>query len=203
MRRMQAYHLIAKNGDVEKPTWLQRSQGNDYRYTGTLVFDGKVYDHIRFRARGGVWRHAMGKNMWKFDFNKGDTLVAKDDYGKPYPHKWSKINLRACIQQGDYGHRGEQGMFEAVGFQLFNLAGVEAPRTHWAQLRIVTDENETPANQYQGDFWGLYLAIENEDGRFLKEHGLPDGNLYKMMWGQGLLSHQADGASTNASDLHT
>ena len=38
---------------------------------GTLVFDGKVYDHIHYRARGGVWRYAMVKNMWKFDLNRG------------------------------------------------------------------------------------------------------------------------------------
>ena len=200
MRRMQAYHLIAKNGDVEKATWLQRSQGKDYRYTGTLVFDGKVYDHVRFRARGGVWRHAMGKNMWKIDFNSGHHLEARDDYGRRYRTKWEELNLRACIQQGDYGHRGEQGMFESVGFRLFNLAGVEAPYTHWLQLRIISDAVEAPADQYHGDFWGLYLAIENEDGHFLKEHGLPDGNLYKMM-GTGLLSHQGANAVTNRSDI--
>src|SRR6185436_8283114 len=116
-----------------------------YNYTGTFVADdGKVYDHVRFRARGGEWRYGMGKNMWKLDFNRG----AK------YKAKWEKLNLGACIQQGSYGMRGEQGMFEAVGFKLFNLVGVEAPHTHWVQLRIITDEAENPANQYRGDFWG-------------------------------------------------
>lgn len=46
-----------------------------------------------------------------------------------------KLNLGAANQQGDYLHRGEHGMFEAVGFKLFNLAGIKAPWTHWAQLR--------------------------------------------------------------------
>jgi hypothetical protein len=164
MRRTQAYHLIAKNGDVEKATWLQRSQGKDYRYTGTLVFDGKVYDHVRFRARGGVWRHAMGKNMWKIDFNSGHHLEARDDYGRRYRTKWGELNLRACIQQGDYGQRGEQGMFESVGFRLFNLAGVEAPYTHWIQLRIISDAAEAPADHITaifGDFiWRLKMKMD-------------------------------------------
>jgi hypothetical protein len=201
MSRVQSYHLISSASAVEKATWTERSGDKEYRHTGTLVADGRVYDHVRFRARGGVWRHAMGKNMWKVDFNSGHAFEARDDYGRPYQVKWGKLNLRACIQQGDYGHRGEQGMFEAVGFRLFNLAGVESPRTHWVQMRFVTDAEESPADQYRGDYWGLYLAIENEDGRFLKEHGLPDGNLYKMMGG-GILSHQGAGQATNQSDVN-
>lgn len=200
MGRVQSYHLISSAPAVERATWTEPTGGKEYRYTGTLVADGKVYDHVRFRARGGVWRHAMGKNMWKVDFNPGHAFEARDDYGRPYQVKWGKLNLRACIQQGDYGQRGEQGMFEAVGFRLFNLAGVESPRTHWVQMRFVTDAEESPSDPYRGDYWGLYLAIENEDGRFLKEHGLPDGNVYKMM-GAGILSHQGAGASTNGADV--
>ena len=85
-------------------------------------------------------------------------------------------------------------MFEAVGFKLFNLVGVESPHTHWIQLRIIDDATEAnPKNQYDGDFWGLYLVIEEESGRFLDEHGLPSGNLYKMEGGTGELGrHKAD-----------
>jgi len=201
MRSVQAYHFIGKANSVENATWREQPGGKEYKYTGTLVSDGKVYDHIRFRARGGVWRYAMGKNMWKFDFTKGHPLEARDDYGRPYRVKWGKLNLRACIQQGDYGHRGEQGMFESVGFRLFSLAGVPAPHTHWIQLRIIDEAKESPASQYKGDFWGLYLAIENEDGHFLEEHGLPDGNLYKMEGGTGTLGNHGNGAVTNRSDL--
>jgi hypothetical protein len=201
MRSVQAYHLIAKSSEIQKATWLEQSRSSESKYTGTLVADGTVHDHVRFRARGGDWRYAMGKNMWKVDFNSWSPLQARDDYGRPYKTKWDELNLRACIQQGDYGHRGEQGLFETVGFKLFNLAGVEAPHTHWIHWRIVSEPAEAPQDQYRGDFWGLYLAIENEDGRFLEEHGLPDGNLYKMKFGTGTLSHQGANAVTNGSDL--
>lgn len=174
------YHLISKQADVETATWLEKYGGSDYKWYGTLVVDGRVYDHIRYRARGGVWRYAMGKNMWKFDFNRGHSLQARDDYGKRYDTTWSKLNLSACIQQGNYRHRGEQGMFEAVGFKMFNLMGVPAAKTHWLHLRIIDDADEYGHTQYDGDFWGLYLALEQMDGRFLDEHNLPDGNLYKI-----------------------
>lgn len=202
MSQVQSYFLIGSKKDVENATWYRQSFDKDYPYTGTFVANGKVYDHVRFRARGGVWRYAMGKNMWKVDFNKGHRFAAQDDYGRKYKTKWSKLNLRACIQQGDYGRRGEQGMYEAVGFRLFNLAGADAPRTHWASLRIVDEKDENPADQFKGDFWGLYLAIENEDGHFLSEHGLPDGNIYKMMFGRGELSNQGTNQPSNGSDLN-
>lgn len=201
MRSIQAYHLLAKAESVEKVMWKEQAGGKDYRYTGTLVADGVAHDHVRFRARGGVWRFAMGKNMWKFDFTSGHPLAARDDFGRAYDAPWSKVNLRACIDQGDYGMRGNQGLFETIGFELFNLAGVAAPNTHWVQLRVIDGAEENPADQYRGDFWGLYLAIENEDGNFLEEHGLPDGNIYKMNGGTGELSHQGAGAVTNRSDL--
>lgn len=201
MRRVQVYQFIGKKLSVENVTWNEQAPGKEYKYTGTLVVDGEVFDHVKYRARGGVWRYAMGKNMWKFDLPDDHHLKAMNDWGKAYPAKWSKINLRPCIQLGTYGWRGEQGMFESVGFRLFNMVGVAAPFTHWVQLRIIDQKEESPADQYQGDFWGLYLAIENEDGKFLKDHDLPDGNLYKMAGGTGTLAHHGEGLVADGSDL--
>ncbi len=201
MSRVQAYHLLAKKTSVENATWNEQSGGKEYKYTGTLVVGPEVFDHVGFRARGGVWRYAMGKNMWKFSLPGEQKLHARDDFGERYPAPWSKVNLRACIQQGDYGHRGEQGLFESVGFRLFNLAGVAAPFTHWVQLRIIDEADENPSDQYRGDFWGLYLAIENEDGHFLKAHHLPSGNLYKIEGGGGTLHHHDPDAVSDGSDL--
>jgi hypothetical protein len=185
LERVPVYHFISHGSSVRKVMWEEPSHlwsgdRHEYRYTGTMVYEGKVYDHIGFRARGGQWRHAMGKNMLKFNFLPGHRFEARDHYGRAYNAKWDKLNLGACIQQGDYGMRGEAGMFEAVGFRLFNLAGIEAPHTHWVHLRIITDAKENPADQYSGDFWGLYLATENVDEHFLKEHQLGRGNLYKI-----------------------
>ncbi len=203
MGRLPTYHLLSKRTSVEDATWNSKYAGSLYRWWGTLVYDGKVYDHVRYRARGGVWRYAMGKNMWKFDLNRGHDFQARDNYGRKYQATWRKVNLGANIQQGDYLHRGEQGMFESMGFALFNLTGVQAPTTHWVNFRVIDDVAEAPANnQYAGDYWGLYLAVEQEDGRFLDEHDLPDGNLYKMESGTGTLNNQGLTAATDTSDLN-
>ena len=57
---MPVYHLLSKKNDVENSTWNEQYGGDNYKWKGTLVYDGEVYDHIRYRARGGVWRYAMG-----------------------------------------------------------------------------------------------------------------------------------------------
>ncbi|HKQ40436.1 MAG TPA: lamin tail domain-containing protein [Verrucomicrobiae bacterium] len=203
MRRLPVYHLISKRSSVETATWFERYGGDLYKWRGTMVYDGKVYDHIGYRARGGVWRYAMTKNMWKFDFNRGHDFEPRDDYGRKYDVPWTKLNLGASIQQGDFEHRGEQGMFESVGFKLFNLAGVESPHTTFVQFRVIDEAAESySTNQYEGDFWGVYLAIEQENGRFLDEHGLPDGNFYKMEGGTGELNNLGPAGPTDKSDLN-
>ncbi len=206
MQSLPVYHFIVKTNDLWKCTWPISSEqywGVEYPWSGTLVYDGEVYDHISFRARGGVWRYAMGKNMWKFDFKRGHYFRARDNRGNRYDTDWDKLNFSACIQQGDLQHRGEQGMFEAVGFRLFELAGVPASKTHWLQFRIIDEAAETGATQFDDDFWGLYLAIEQMDGKFLNEHNLPDGNLYKMEGGTGELNNQGPMGPVDKSDLNT
>jgi hypothetical protein len=85
MQRVQTYHLIGKRRSIENATWREHNPGKDYKYTGTLIVDGEVFDHIGYRARGGVWRYAMGKNMWKFLLPGDHDLQAKNDFGHPYP----------------------------------------------------------------------------------------------------------------------
>ena len=53
------YHLIAKSNVVAEATWFSRYGGDAYPWAGTLVYDGKVYDHIHYRARG-----ASGAMRW-------------------------------------------------------------------------------------------------------------------------------------------
>ena len=208
MNSLPIYHLISRKSDVEDCTWYNQigwttPQASEFRWYGTMIYDGIVYDHIRYRMRGGVWRYAMGKNMWKFNFNRGHRFQARDDYGKKYDTKWDKLNFSACIQQGNYGHRGEQGMFEAVSCKLFNLMGCAASKTNWLHFRIIDEAGEFGSTQYDGDFWGLYMALEQMDGRFLDEHGLPDGNLYRMNSQSGHdINNQGPTAVTDWSDLY-
>ncbi|HNS21940.1 MAG TPA: lamin tail domain-containing protein [Sedimentisphaerales bacterium] len=214
MRSLPVYHLLSKKSDVEDCTWLSKCSGNEFRWYGTLVYDGRVYDHIRYRARGGVWRYSMSKSMWKLDFGRGHYFQARDDYGEPYDTTWDKLNFSACIQQGSFGQRGEQGMFEALSFRLFDLAGCPASKTNYVHFRIIDELHEdgtqnaahapltTQGTQYDGDFWGLYMTIEGVDGRFLEEHGLPDGNTFKMDYSNDEQNNQGPTQPSDWSDLN-
>ena len=57
--------------------------------------------------------------------------------GAAFGQAWKKLNFSSLIQQGDFNHRGEQGIFESVGFRLFQLAGVPAENTSFAHFRII------------------------------------------------------------------
>ena len=209
MNRLPAFHLITKNPSVLASTgWApgkpnNHYTGDNYLWKGALVFDGEVYDHVRYRARGGVWRYSMGKNAWKLDFNPGHDLKMRDNFGRSFSATWDKLSFRPDIQQGDYDHRGEQGLFESVGYRLFQLAGVAANNAVHIQLRVIDEVEEAPASsQFDGDFWGVYLAVEEQDGQFLKQRGLPDGNIYDMEGGSGSLNHAGKEGSLDKSDLN-
>ncbi|MCD6392167.1 MAG: lamin tail domain-containing protein, partial [Planctomycetes bacterium] len=93
MRSLPTYHLISRNTDVENCQWNSSYDNADYRFYGTLVYDGKVYDHIRYRIRGQASTFRVGKNKWKYNFNRGHYFQARDDYGKKRARKWNKMNV--------------------------------------------------------------------------------------------------------------
>ena len=46
MQSLPVYHLISRKADVEACTWKEKYGGSEYKWSGTLVYDGEVYDHI-------------------------------------------------------------------------------------------------------------------------------------------------------------
>jgi hypothetical protein len=208
MQSLPVYHLISRNQDVMDCQWLHRIDYTDARakicyWAGTMVYDGKVYDHIAYRMRGGTHRYHLGKNFWKFDFKRGHYLQARDNYGSEYKEKWDHLNFSGCNTQWTSRYRGEMSMSEALSFKLFGLAGVPSSNTHWLHFRVIDGSVEASlSNQYDGDFWGLYIAIEQMDGCFLDEHGLEDGNLYKMEYeGNSESNNQGPAQPEDNSDL--
>ncbi len=216
MRALPVYFFIAKNGDVTNAMHMPPSQqagymGSDYKWRGTFVYNGVVYDHVGFRPTGAERRFATGKTNWRFNFLSGHRFQAYDEYGRPYDVLRDKINLRGEMGHTDRERRGELGMFESMSYKLFNLAGVPASDTNFVHYRVITGASEYGSNQYDGDFWGLYLSIENPDEQFLEEHGLPDGNLYKIEstvpspgvpnYYEGELNNLGRNGPSNGSDL--
>jgi hypothetical protein len=199
--QLPVYHLIANGTDVVNSQY--NSGYNGTRMWGTLVYDGRVYDHIQFYNRGEYSTYWSGKNKWRFKFNRGRDFRARDIYGKRYKRDWKTLNFNACASPWIPVNRGMAGMDEAVPHRLFQLAGVPSSNTHWTHLRIVDASEEAPADQYEGDLWGLYLAIEHLDGRFLGERDLPDGNTYKIQGGAGNKKNQGPTQPLDNSDWNT
>jgi len=201
MRSLPVYHFIANAQDVQNCQY-NRSYEN-VRFCGTLVYDGAVYDHVEYKIRGEVSTYVSGKNKWKFFFTRGHDFQARDNYRQKYNTRWRVMNLSAGAVPWVPNNRGMGGMDEVVAYALYNLVGVPSPKTHFLQFRIIDDAVEAdPSNQYEGDLWGLYLAIEHPDGRFLDEYVLPDGNIYKLE-GQGDKKNQGPTQTVDASDLTT
>lgn len=186
LEKVPVYHLIANAEDVRQCLEIRltdRIQRREFRWYATFVHEGRVYDHVRFRLRGGVWRYQFNKRMWKIRFNKGDYFEGYHNDGTPYATPRRTLNLNSITQnmQVHNPKRGELGLFETAGFWLFRMAGVSSPHTDWAHFRIIQRENEEGRDQFSGDFMGLYLSIEQMDERFLEAHNIPDGSaLYKM-----------------------
>jgi len=186
---LPVYHLISRQSDVENCQWNSSYDNADYRFYGTLVYDGEVYDHIRYRVRGQYSTFRWGKNKWKFNFNRGHYFQLKDDYGNERKEKWNKMNVGtgACPwfkfphPDGPWD-RGTGGMLlnECMALRLYNMAGEPASKSQYFHFRVIDDASEAGPTQYDGDFWGMYFGFEHADGAFIDEHELPDGNIYKM-----------------------
>ena len=76
----------------------------------------------------------------------------------------------------------------------------EACNTQFFQLRVIDDQSESGATQYDGDFWGLYLGVEEGDSAFTGNHNLPDGNYYMMRNRYGTIQKRANEVA-DGSDL--
>ena len=171
------YLLITTREDHEEAQHIPDTTsggygGSDYLWQGTLVYDGEVYDHIRYRARGGVWRYAMGKNMWKFDFNRGHGFQARDDYGKQYPTRVGQAELLGDHPAGELPAPRRAG---AVRGRRLQAVQPGRRRKRPTPTTSTSASSRTPTRtgptSSAATFQGLYLAVEQPDGRFLDEHG--------------------------------
>ncbi len=181
LTNIPVYHLLADASDVTNCQYNSAYNDDVYRWYGTLVYDGAVYDHVRYRIRGSASTYNTGKNKWKLKFNTGHDFAARDADGHLYPYGWGNLTLSAlmCPWWSNDASTGGTILNETTAMDLYRLAGVPAIRSHFFHFRIIDETDEVAAaSQYVGDFWGLYLAIEETEADYLESNGLPDGNVY-------------------------
>lgn len=199
LEQMPTYHLIANATDVTNCQY--NSAFENRRFQGTIVYDGVVYDHIEFKIRGEFSTYRSGKNKWRIFFNPAREFEARDNYGQKYPEPWDELNINANASPWAAVNRGMAGLDEGLSFKAYQIAGLASPNTNYFHFRVIDEALESStSDQYRGDLWGLYLAVEHPDGSFLDERDLPPGNVYKIEGGNGDKKHQAPNQPTNSSD---
>ena len=200
LAQYEPWHLIANNTDVDNSQY--NGGFNDVRFSATLVYDGKVYDHIQFKNRGKGSIYVSGKNKWALFFNRARDIRVKDNWGRYY-EPWNSVALDANASPWCAVHRGGAGVEEALSYRMFELGGLPALRTNYVHWRVIDGAAESGATQYDGDMWGLYLALEPMEGNYLDERNLPDGNVYNIEGGLGDKTRQGATHPTDASDWNT
>jgi hypothetical protein len=175
LKTLQAIHLLARAEDVARSQW----DGNAHkqRQPGTVVYRGVVYDHIQFSNRGQGSAHIAGKNKWALKLNPGHDLPFVDHDGVPFPAPVGGLDLNPG---GSTPYvpvlRGVTGLDEVLSMRAYRLAGVPSPPATWVQWRVVDEAEEvSPKDQYQGDLWGVYVAIGDMKPKLLADRRLPDG----------------------------
>ena len=191
---LPAYHLIANSEDVKSSQW--NGSANRKPFLGTLVYEGKVYDHITYNNRGQASTYVAGKNKWGFKFNESEQFLARNNYGALYRFPWSGFNMNPCASAWAPVNRGMAGMDEALSYRAYQLCGVPSPDTFWIHFRVIDAANESSQNQYSSDLWGLYLIVQEKNGTWLREQNLPDGNIYSIDSGPKHIAKKVQGRAS-------
>jgi len=191
LSELQSIQLIATSNHVNEYITSTSYNANDYPGEGTLVYNGKVYDHIGFRARGKGSRHFRLKKNLKFDLNAEHKIKVLDDSGKAYNKDRGKLSLSGTWVNDANSH----GLTESLIYKIAELSGAFNKMADYCQFRIVDNSSE---NGNSGDFWGIYLIMEDWGGDMLAEHNMPDGNIYSYKgW---LQSHEGSDGPYGANN---
>ena len=181
LNSIQMWQLIADATDHDN--MLYAGGSNNVRFFGTFVYEGKVFDHIQYHNRGIGSTYVSGKNKFAFFFNRARNVRIRNNWGNYFDEDWNSVPVDACASPWASVHRGMTGVEEAVGYRLYELAGMASLRTTYLHMRVIRGANEAGTGQYDTDFWGLYMALEPTEKNFLNERVLPDGNVYAIEGG--------------------
>jgi len=196
LNQLQEVVVLATQIEVDTfiggtPGNLKQYKGKEYLGEGTLIYNGEIYDHIKFRPKGGDSRYKRPKPGIKFDMNREHTMTPIDDYGDQYEISRGKFTISGTWVNDPASH----GLMESLSHKIQNLVGGLGKHADYTTLRIVDSPTEADA---AGDFWGIYLILENYDGDMLEERGMQDGNIYG--WKPNDIGHQGNYPGSDSLD---
>ena len=110
----------------------------------------------------GAYARSWRKKCYKFFLENEDGFQGQ-----------SRLNLNSAWQDVGY-------VRESLAYSVYEDLGVPASKTKFVRLDV------------NGEFWGLYVQVEQPDKAFLKKHGLEDAVLYKANSGDYKVSDQRE-----------
>ena len=140
---------------------------------GAVAADGAVFPDvgIRYKGNGTLGDAAKSiKRSFKIDLDKHGGMARY--------HGLKVLNLHCGVTD-------PSKLREALGYALYRAAGVPAPRTAFAEVRL------TVPGKYDGELLGLYTLLEPVDRAFLAAHFGADGGL--LMKPEGLRDFEDKG----------
>lgn len=143
----------------ENWNWLiENAQQEEYR-NADITINGETFYNVGIRPKGNstLTTVANDDTTDRFSFKvKFDEYVSGQTY-----HGMKSIVLNNIIQDLTY-------MKEYISYDLCDFLGIATPEMQYSNIKI-NDKD-----------WGLYLAIEVIDERYLENNfGTTEGNLYK------------------------
>ncbi len=132
---------------------LRRNPHSDAYRPATFIYDGVVYSGVGVRHRGHTSR-AYPKRHWKLKFPKANRFRL----GR------GRRPIRTVNLNSSYGDK--IALREMLGFRLWRDLG----RPHCAVEHVVLELN--------GEFYGLYVQVENPGETYLTRNG-QSGHLWK------------------------
>lgn len=149
------------NIEIDENTWqelLTNATAEEY-YSVNITINDETFYNVGLRTKGNssLTNVARDENSDRYSLKiKFDKYVDGQTY-----NGIEKLALNNNYQDPTY-------MKEYLSYEIFSSLGVPTPEYSYASISI------------NGEPWGLYLAIEDIDERYIeKYYGTVDGNLYK------------------------
>jgi hypothetical protein len=152
---------------AERWSYLREHAREELYEPAELRFEGKALGTVGLRFKGSIGTlSSCFDAQGHLTCSKLSMKLGFDEY-RPETRFFGlkRLNLHAMA-------RDESKLHERLGYDLFRDAGVHAPRSAWAVLKI------------NGQSQGLFSMVEQIDGRFTADRfpSNGDGNLYKEAW---------------------
>ncbi len=125
-----------------------------------LAFQGRIWDNVRVRVRGGSARW-WPKLHWKFILPQGHDFEAPGLLARPV----DRFNL-----QGSYGDKTY--LREILAYESFQAAGVASNQVFHVRLH------------QNGQFFGLYVFLEQPDDDWFARYGLDENGAHYKAYAQ-------------------